>query len=178
MKLFIGCSCYDDISSKYMDDCKKLLDELFKNGHDLVFGACGKGIMGLSYKAAKENNREIIGIYPYVYKEDADKVPCIQIPVKTVNERTNMIIDKSDVLVFLPGGIGTLYELFTSLESKRGSEHKKPIIIYNSCGYFDGLLTYIDKITEDGFVTDSVKNNYCVCNTIDDVIMLLKNLEI
>ena len=137
MRIFVGCSSRDDIPSKYYDACKVLLDKLFERDYDLVFGACNKGLMGLSYNAAIENNSDIIGIYPGAYEDEAKELLGEMIPVSTVNDRTDMIIRESDILLFLPGGIGTVYELFTAIESKSAGEHTKPIIVYSVDDFYE-----------------------------------------
>lgn len=175
MKLFIGCSSYNDIDSKYYKNVENLLEELFKRDNDLCFGACDDGIMGVAYKTALKYKRDIIGIYPNIYENYADKLESKKIPVKTVGERTEKLINESDALIFLPGGYGTLYELFTSIESKRGCEHNKPIIIYNSLGYFDKLLDFIDKMCSDGFAKEDVRNSYYVSDNTMDIVNYLNN---
>ena len=140
MRGFVGWSASDYIPKKYFDDCRLFLDELFKNQYDLVYGACNEGIMGLSYNIASNYNREILGIYPDCYKDKSENIRCNKIFRETISDRTNELFKESDVLLFLPGGIGTIYELFCAIEYKRALEFNKPIIIYNSCGYFDKML--------------------------------------
>ena len=130
MRLFVGSSASEYVEKKYYDDCKKFLDELFNSEHDLVFGASDSGIMGLSYNSAVNNDRDVLGIYPRVYKYSAKNLECRKMETTTINKRMEMIIENSDVLIFLPGGFGTVYELFTSLECRRAYEFGKPIIIY------------------------------------------------
>ena len=177
MKIFVGCSSRDNIPSKYYDDCKELLKEVLVNGNELVFGACGKGLMGLSYNIAIDNGSDICGIYPEIYKSETDILNCSLIPVKTVSERTDKIIEQSDVLVFLPGGIGTIYELFTAIESKRGMEHNKPIIIYNSFNFFDDVLCQLKKMSDEKFMSLKDSDYYFVCNNIKEVITYLNNYQ-
>lgn len=170
MRIFIGCSANEDIPSKYIDDCKKYLNELFKRNNDLIFGACNKGLMGLAYNIALEKENNIIGIYPKVYEYEATDLKCTKIPTNNVNERTNNLIENSDVLIFLPGGIGTIYELLTSIETKRGKEFDKPIIIYNSCGYYDKLISFIKLMKTEKFVKEEVENCFHISDNIDDTL--------
>ena len=178
MKLFIGCSSRDEIPKKYYDDCSILLDKLFSCGNELVFGACGKGLMGLSYDVTIEKSCKIIGIFPEFYKNEAEELNCLKIPVKTVNERTEKIIEESDVLIFLPGGIGTLYELFTAIESKRGYEHNKPIIIYNCCGFYDNIFNQLSIMEDEKFISSDDKEYYFVCSSWEEIIEYLNNYNI
>ena len=162
MKVFVGCSSSDDISKKYLYYCKQLLIKIFKN-NDLVFGASQTGIMGIAYEEAKKNNQQVIGICPEVYKEDLNNISCDkEVLTKTISDRTDKLINESDLLLFLPGGIGTIYELFTAIESKRNHEFEKPIIIYNCKHYFDDLLVFLDKIYKEKFSNERTKFNYYV----------------
>ena len=67
MKIFIGCSANNNIPEKYIKDCKEYLKNILKE-NDLIFGACNDGLMGISYRIAKKNKRNITGICPEIYK--------------------------------------------------------------------------------------------------------------
>ena len=141
MDVFIGCSSSEYISNKYIEDCKFFLEKLFSISNDLIFGVCDKGLMGLSHDIAFKNGRFIKGICPLIYMDQFNLVNCDYEKVTaTVAERTLDVIDESDVILFLPGGVGTIYELFSAIEWKRSFEFDKPIIIYNSLGHFDKML--------------------------------------
>lgn len=177
MKLFIGCSSSDNIPAEYFNDCKVLLGELMKE-NDLVFGACNSGLMGLAYTTALRASRSITGICPDAYKGDLKTLNCdTEITTKSVSERTDSVISLSDALIFLPGGIGTIYELFTAIESKRCHEFDKPIIIYNSNGYFDNLLEFLDKVYEEKFSGFKDKRNYLVTNSISSILYYINNYK-
>lgn len=177
MKIFVGSSSRDEIPLKYYDYCKVFLNKLFQDNYDLVFGASMHGLMGVSYKIASKNNRNIIGIYPEVYSEDAREIDCEKISVKTVNERTEKLIENSDALLFLPGGIGTLYELFTAIESRHANEHNKPIIIYNCGNFYNNLFLQLDKMYDEGFTSLIDKDYFYVCSSYKDVIKYLKGIK-
>ena len=137
MNIFIGCSSSEYISDKYLIDCKVFLEELFIRDYNLIFGVSSKSLMGLSHDIAIKNGRSVKGICPLIYMNQLDELKCTDKEVtNTVGERIKKIIDESDVLLFLPGGIGTLYELFTAIEWKRSGEFDKPIVIYNPYSHY------------------------------------------
>lgn len=178
MKIFVGCSSSNDIPNQYREDCKLLLNDLFERDNDLVFGACNSGIMGDSYNGALKNNRDIIGICPEAYKDDFKELKCTsEITTKTVSERTDSLINESEVLLFLPGGIGTIYELFTSIESKRCHEHDRAIIIYNSCNCYDELFVFLDKLYGESFTNDYVKQNYFISSSKEEIISYINTMK-
>ena len=174
MKLFIGCSSNNDIPTEYFNDCKVLLEELMKE-NDLVFGACNSG---LAYNTTLKANGNITGICPEAYKDDFKTLKCdTEITTKSVSERTDSVISSSDALIFLPGGIGTIYELFTAIESKRCHEFNKPIVIYNSNGYFDKLLEFMDKVYSEKFSGFKDKRNYLVTDSISSILYYINNYK-
>lgn len=179
MRIFVGCSSSSDIPLEYIEDAKKCLSELFNNGYDLVFGACNNGIMGIAYNAALNNGGEVTGICPEIYKDDFKNLNCrTELLTNSISERTDKIIEESDVLLFLPGGIGTIYELMTAIESKRSHEFDKPILIYNSNNYFDELLDFFrKKVYGENFTSSKVSTTYCVFNNFDEITAYIKDLE-
>lgn len=168
MRIFIGSSSRDNIPLEYYSHCKDFLDRLFIDNHDLVFGANKHGLMGVSYDVASNNNRDIIGIYPNVYADGANEIDCGKILVKTVNERTEKLIETSDVLLFFPGGIGTIYELFVAIETKRAKEHDKPIIIYNCCDFYNSLILLLDKMYKEGFTSLIDEGYFYICSSYEE----------
>ncbi len=175
MKLFIACSARDKIPQKYFDGCEKLLSALLKE-NDLVFGACTTGLMGVAHKIALKNGREIIAATPKAYAYEAENTKCSQkIITDTVGERTEKALALSDGAIFLPGGIGTVYELFSAIESKRCKEFLKPIVIFNLDGYYDELLSFLEKIYAESFAKVLDKNNYFIAKTVEEVLNFLKD---
>lgn len=163
MNIAIFCSSSEEINKKYIESSRNVLESLFERNNNLVFGTYSKGIMGLSYRIAKENKRKVIGISPN--EKDFLNLKCDEeIITKSVNERTDNMIEKADVLLFLPGGIGTVYELFTAIEKKRNKEYYKPIYIYNETGFFNDILQILNKIFEEKFSSSRDGENYEVIN--------------
>ena len=175
MKLFIGCSSKDNIPKKYIDDCNNYLEKLLKD-NDLVFGAYHYGLMASCYDIAKKNNNQVIAVCPRVYEHDLREMNCDkEILTDNISDRTREAILNSDALVFLPGGIGTIYELFAVLELKRCHEFNKPVILYNSCGYFDEVLDFFDKMIKENFILEEASKLFYVTTNYEDTIKYLSN---
>ena len=174
MLLYVGCSANDDIKEEILKDCEELLDNILKE-NDLIFGACNHGIMGLSYQIAKKNNRKVIGVCPIEYQDSLKEIECDEeIITKQIQESTTRIIDTCDAIIILPGGFGSIYELFTTLYRKICHEHDKKIIIYNSLGYYDDLVSFIENMYNNNFAREKVKDNYFISSNKDEIIDYLK----
>lgn len=178
MNIAVCCSSSNDINRKYIESSRILLKQIFKQDNNLVFGAMNSGIMGIAYKTAKKFNRKVVGIAPEIYKDDFKELDCdTEILTKSVNNRTEAIIDNSDVLLFLPGGIGTLYELIAAVEMKRSKEFNKPIIVYNETGFFDDLLQMLNKVYQKNFTGPNVRLSYNIANDYRVVMDLLSKFK-
>lgn len=176
MDIFIGCSSSEYISNKYLEDSKIFLEKLFSSNNDLIFGVCSNGLMGLSHDIALKHGRYVTGICPELYMKQFNDVSCNEETItKTVGERIKRVIDESDVLLFLPGGIGTVYELFTAIEWKRSCEFDKPIIIYNLFGHFNKLFEFLDMIYDRGFTSREIEKCYYVCDNVSDALNYIDN---
>ena len=177
MKLFIGCGSSDDVPKYYFKDCEELLNKILKD-NDLLYGAYNKGIMGLAYNISKKYNRYITGIAPKRYESDLEELEIDEkIVVNDIEQRTHELIVRSDAIVFLPGGIGTMNEIFSAIDSKRSDEFNKPIIFYNSNHYFDKLFVFLDQLYNEKYSPIEVKDTYFVTDNIDKVIEYLKESE-
>lgn len=178
MKLFVACSASRDIPNEYFTDCSNFLTKLMKD-NDLVFGACKSGLMELVYDITKENKNKVIGICPDIYKHDFKELECdVEIITENISERTNNLIKESDALIFLPGGIGTINELFTAIELKRCHEFDKPIVIYNLNGFYDKLLVFLEKLYNEKFARIIDKDLYLVSDNLESILNYINNYSV
>ena len=170
MKIYVACAANNDIPQEYVDDCKKIFNKLFIE-HDLIFGACDRSIMGLAYQTAKANGRKIIGVCPKVYESGSKALDCDEkIVTLDINEATITMINQCDEMIVFPGGVGTLYELFVAIQCKICQEHSKPIIIYNSGGFYSGLIDYLKNLQHQGFISEEVVKDLRIANTETELI--------
>jgi len=140
MKIFIGCSSKNEIDKKYLDLTEKVCEDLSQN-NDLVFGADSNGMMGICYDVFKKHKKQITAIVNKKYEYCLNTIDCDKtVVVNDTFDRTQMIYNESDILLILPGGIGTFAELLSILENLRNSNDSKKLIIFNYENYYDNLL--------------------------------------
>jgi uncharacterized protein (TIGR00730 family) len=177
MKIFVACSASNNIPQKYLEESRYVLERILKK-NDLVFGAYYDGLMGMSHDIALKNGRSVIGVCTEAEKDDLKRLKCTkEITTYTVAGRTDELINESDVILFLPGGIGTMYELFRSLKSKSCNEFNKPMIVFNCCGFYDNWIKLMEQIYSEKFTEKDVSENYIVVNNKDDVIKLIERMQ-
>lgn len=179
MNIFVGGSSRDTGSEYYNAIAEVIGDFMVNHQHNLVFGGCNSGLVGKVYSRLVESKKSsTFVVLPKAYEEDLKDLTCnFSILCDTIAERKNYFFDLSDVLLFLPGGIGTLDELLSAIESKRSGEHNLPIIIVNADNYFKPILNMLKRIYDEGFADTKDKNLYIVANDLSDTIKHLLKLE-
>lgn len=133
---------------------------LAKRGWRLVYGAGDVGLMGRVAQAAQKAGGKTFGVIPVhlldmeVGKRDLDTF----IITETMHERKKVMIMNADAVVMLPGGAGSLDELFEALTWRQLGLHDKPIFILNTEGFWDPLLTLIDHFISEGFASKTLRD--------------------
>jgi uncharacterized protein (TIGR00730 family) len=125
-------------------------------GGQLVYGGGSGGLMGTVADATLAAGGRVVGIIPkaLVEKEWAHH-GCTELHiVDNMHERKRMMAERADAFVALPGGIGTLEELFEVWTWRQLGYHNKPIGLLNSAGYYDGLLAFLAQAVDNGFMGD------------------------
>lgn len=127
---------------------------LASSGFGLVYGGGNVGLMGAVADGALSQHGEVIGVIPRSLMEKElghGGVTDLRV-VGSMHERKQMMVDLSDGFIALPGGFGTLDELFETLTWLQLSFHDKPVGLLNVGGFFDGLIEFIHHMSRSGFL--------------------------
>lgn len=136
----------------------------------LVYGGAAVGLMGAVADAAMAAGGEVIGVIPrsLVEREVAHKgLPDLRI-VGSMHERKALMAELSDAFIALPGGIGTLEELFEVWTWTQLGAHAKPCALLNVLGFYDKLLAFLDHVVENRFSSRSIGK--CCCRRVPPLI--------
>ena len=122
----------------------------------LVYGGGDNGLMGLVAQATHDAGGRVVGIIPQALQtKENTRNACHELHVvDTMQERKRMMAERADVLLALPGGIGTFEELFEVWTWRQLGYHDKPIGLLNTEGYYDGLLQFAQNSVTQGFLSD------------------------
>ena len=178
MNIFVGCSSRDTKNVAYIEAAKSLGDYIVEHRLNFVFGGCEMGLMGQVYQIVKESKHsKIVAIQAKAYEEELNNLEFDDAYVlDTVNDRKNAYQAQADVLVFLPGGIGTIDEIMSAIETKRSREHNHPIIIVNVENYFNPLLKMFEAIYSEGFADIKNKECYQVVGSLEELRDILTHI--
>ena len=170
MKICVFGAASDLIDEKYIEMTEKLSYKLAQRGHELVFGAGANGLMGAAARGFTKAGAKVTGIIPNFFKTETVEAIYEQcdelIFTESMRERKKLMEDKAEAFVVVPGGIGTLEELFEIITLKQLARHKKPIAFYNINKYYDGLIDFLNHCETERFIREGCHNLYIA--TADD----------
>ncbi|MCB0485843.1 MAG: TIGR00730 family Rossman fold protein [Flavobacteriaceae bacterium] len=170
-RVAVFCGSSIGFNPIYAEEAKKLGNYLAKNNIGLVYGGGKIGMMGILADAVLENNGEVIGVIPNLlrHEEMAHTKITEMIVTKKMSKRKVTISKLVDGYIALPGGFGTLDEIFEALTLGQLGIETKPIGVLNTNGYFDHLLKQLDVMVSEGFLKNDNKNMLLVSDTVEEL---------
>lgn len=171
MNIGVFCSANNQIDAAFFLQTEELGRWAAKNDHVIVFGGVNQGLMECLAKAVKEAGGETLGVVPSIVEETGrtsqynDRV----LTCNNLSERKQLMLDESDVFIALPGGVGTLDEVFTVAASYTIGYHHKRVILYNMKGFWDSTIRMLDDLQQRGMVRGQWRDYICVANNLDEM---------
>ncbi len=150
----VYCGSATGTSPLYADQARALASVLVNHNMQLIYGGGDVGLMGILANEVMRLGGEVTGVIPQLLLEKEVEhrgLTRLHI-VKDMHERKAMMANLSDAFIALPGGIGTLEELFEVLTWHQIGFHKKPVGLLNGNGFYDGLLGFLDHLVTEGFL--------------------------
>ena len=161
----VYCGSSNHINSIYKNEAKRLGSLLAKNKIKLVYGGGNMGLMGILANSVLDGGGNVYGViteHLIDIEKKNNSLNNLKI-VKTMHERKMEMFMQADCFVIFPGGIGTLEEFFEVYSWKQLRLHEKPIYIYNLNNFWDELINLIDRLIDEDFAGEKMKEAYKVC---------------
>ena len=172
MKIALFCGARLGHDPTYAEMARSVARTLTRRGIGIVYGGGNIGLMGEIAEAAIQAGGEIIGIIPRSMVEEElahHGITRLEI-VSSMHQRKARIEELSDAFIALPGGYGTLDELFEIITWRQLKLHSKPIGLLNHRGFYDHLVGFIDKACEEGFVPGKNRDLLIVANDLESLL--------
>ncbi|WP_420411469.1 TIGR00730 family Rossman fold protein [Roseibium sp.] len=160
----------------YSDAAKATGTAIAEQGMRLVYGGARVGLMGTVADAALAAGGEVIGVLPNSLKEkEIEHQGLTELHlVGSMHERKAMMADLSDGFIALPGGVGTLEEIFEVWTWGQLGYHEKPCGFLNIAGYYDHLIAFLDHQVQEGFTKTVMRDMAQIAETPEELIGLFK----
>jgi uncharacterized protein (TIGR00730 family) len=153
-RICVFCGSAQGNRPAYAAAAEKLADELVERGHGLVYGGGQVGLMGAISRRVLDRGGEVIGVIPKALTEREiafDDITELHV-VESMHERKALMNELSSAFIALPGGYGTLEELFEVVTWAQIGIHGKPFGLLDVDGFFTPLLRFLDNATDEGFI--------------------------
>ena len=176
MKICVFCSANEQIDPAFFSSTEELGKWAAENGHAIVYGGVNQGLMECLAKASKEAGGRTIGVVPMIVEKSgriSDYVD-VEIPCDNLSDRKQLMMDQSDVFIALPGGIGTIDEIFTVASSSTIGYHQKKVILYNMKGFWDGLIAVLDDLQARGMIRGEWRDYIKTADSIEEISQMIQ----
>jgi uncharacterized protein (TIGR00730 family) len=172
----VFCGAQNSVPQAHLDMAQQLGRDLAKNKRKLVYGGGDCGLMGQVANGALLGGGEVVGVFPRSLSriEVEHQALSKMYLVDSMHERKQIMYDHADAFVVLPGGFGTLDEMFEVITWRQIGVHKKPVIILNHNGYWNKLEELMEHMISSGFAKPVTREFYQVVNSTEDLYKLLQ----
>ncbi len=176
-RITVFCGSSSGLDDLYKDQAYALGATLAELRLGVVYGGAKVGLMGAVASGALKNGGEVIGVLPYFLqsKEIAHENLTKLILVDTMHERKMKMHELSDGIIALPGGYGTLEELFEMLTWAQLGLHRKPAALLNIGGYFDPLMDMVNTMVKKGFLKKENRDMLLVSDNPESLLFEMEN---
>lgn len=174
-KIGVYLSSKENLPESYVQAAREVGELIGKTGRILIYGGARKGLMEVLAQSVKQHGGRVYGMIPEIIEKRGLVSDAIDVTFRCVDlsDRKMMMNRESDVLVALPGGIGTLDEVFTVMANAVIGIRHQPVVFYNVDGCWDALLAALDNLFEQGLVSGSPSDYYSVAHNIQELASLI-----
>ena len=174
-KVGVYLSSKDNLPESYVRAARVVGELIGRTGRTLVYGGARKGLMEVLAQSVKQHGGRVFGMVPDVIVERGLESEAIDVTFRCadLSDRKYMMNRESDVLLALPGGIGTLDEVFTVLANTCIGIRRQPLVFFNVDGCCNALLAALDDLFRQGLISGRPEDFYQVASNIDELEQLL-----
>ena len=178
-RLAIYCGSATPADPRYIELARDVGATLAQRGIGVVYGGGRLGLMGAVAKGALDHGGEVIGVIPEALaNSEVANTDCTELhTVGGMHERKQKFTDLSDGFVTIPGGVGTMDELWEAVSWAQLGYHQNPVGLLNAFGYYDGLIAFNRQMAETGFVRAMHRDILIVGKTLEELLEKMANYQ-
>ena len=178
VRICVFCSSSDALSQDFYSEAELLARLMLQEKFELIYGGARVGIMGILAREMQKNGAKVTGVIPErIYQKDIAEKSIELIITEDMKSRKAKMAEMADAFIALPGGFGTLEELSEVITLKQLDYHQKPIVIFNSSGFYDKLLEFFEVFYQNNFAKSDYKALYHVVKNASEAIDYIKKYK-
>lgn len=178
-RICVFCGSNPGNNPTYLEAAQELGSTIATRGYELVYGGAEVGLMGAVADAALRAGGRVVGVMPkaLIEKEIGHKGLSEQHIVSSMHERKALMADLSDGFIALPGGVGTLEEIFEIWTWAQLGHHGKPLAFMNVLGFYDPLCAFLDHQSSEGFVRKGHRDMAIFSKNSDEILQAFETYD-
>ncbi len=170
----VFCGSSDAADPALLESAAALGRELAQAELTMIYGGGGVGLMGACAIAAHEAGGKVLGVIPHFLKVKERRLDVVEtIVVSSMHERKQIMFERSDGFVVLPGGIGTLEEVVELLSWRRLDLHMKPVVFYSPDGFWEPLFKLFQHTVDHQLTPSSFMDSWISVEQVEDIVPAL-----
>lgn len=178
MKIFIAGTVNKNIDKKYLPEINELSKRLLADNHQILCVGAKTGAIGEVYNHYIKNNGHVDIIVPIPYADEAEGMQAnSKTVVDTLFILQQIALKNTNATIVLPGGNGTLAELYMITDSKQSKYDDDIVIVFNIKGFYNKIKEMNDFLLKSGCLTKKQYNYFTFCNTVDEVIEAINDWD-
>lgn len=169
MNVTVFASAKENVTDFYGSEVTALCQSLGKAGCDLVYGGTDQGLMRCAAEGFLKEGRSVTGVYPRAFRAKADPDCTKTIETEDLAGRKDIMRNLADGFLALPGGVGTLDEIFEVLAVNQVSFGRKKITLYNLGGFYNSLDSALREMYQEGFISEDPGELYLLSEDMTEI---------
>lgn len=176
-KIGVFCSASANLPALYVEAARQLGEWIGRNHKTLVYGGSHLGLMGVVGKSVHENGGQLFGMVPMFLDEIGGVEPELNVTFSCagLTDRKDLMLLESEVLVALPGGIGTLDEVFTTMGMRTVEEKQKKVVFLNLNGFWNPIIEFLYSLRDKGMLRHPLEEYFEVADSVEELIDIIKD---
>lgn len=174
-KIGVFCSSSNKLDPIYYEEAARLGKWIGTHKKTLVYGGARCGLMEAIAASVKSSGGKVVGVVPQILIDNNRVSSNIdeQIVTQDLNDRKQKLVEQSDIIIAMPGSVGTLDEIFTVMAANSIGIHDKKVIIWNINGFWSGLFDMLEKMSQTGVVTKPYDQVMIRVNILEEITRII-----
>ncbi len=172
----VFCASSNDASPRYLEVARKLGQLMVERDHTLIYGGGSVGLMGELAREVQQGGGRVVGVIPERLSTEEIAFEAAEELLVTADmaERKNIMIERAEAFICLPGAFGTLDEMLEIITLKQLDYHDKPIVLVNTDGFYDTLLGFFRRLEEERLIYKECLELYEAVSDVESALELLE----
>ncbi len=176
ISICVFCASSNDASPRYLEVARKLGRLMVESDHTLIYGGGSVGLMGELAREVQQGGGRVVGVIPERLSTEEIAFEAAEELLVTADmaERKNIMIERAEAFICLPGAFGTLDEMLEIITLKQLDYHDKPIVLVNTDGFYDTLLGFFRRLEEERLIYKECLELYEAVSDVESALELLE----